>query len=70
MRMSSKKNYCSYACKIVAIGDHGAYTDIHHDFLAKYNISKTDAVLVRPDGHVAWYAKDEHEIKAYFEWLH
>ena len=28
--------------------------DIHHDYVENYNLDKFQAILVRPDGHVAW----------------
>lgn len=48
-------------CRIVTIGERGEYLDKNHDFLEKYELSKQGAVLVRPDGHVAWHAHDENE---------
>ena len=53
--------YRQFPCKIVTIGEQGEYLDKNHDFLEKYEISKQGAVLVRPDGHVAWHANDEKE---------
>lgn len=51
--------YRQFPCKIVTIGKLGEYLDKNYDFLEKYEISETGAVLVRPDGHIAWHAKDE-----------
>lgn len=62
--------YRQFPCKIITIGEKGEYLDKNHDFLENYQISKQGAVLVRPDGHVAWHAKDESERMAKFSWLH
>jgi putative polyketide hydroxylase len=64
-----QNKYHQFPCKIVTIGEHGQYLDKHHDFLEKYEISKQGAVLVRPDGHVAWRANNENEKMANFSWL-
>lgn len=61
--------YTQFPCKIVTVGEQGDYRDKNHDFLEKYEITKTGAVLVRPDGHVAWRANDEKENMAHFSWL-
>ncbi|MDP3562540.1 MAG: FAD-dependent oxidoreductase [Legionellaceae bacterium] len=61
--------YHGFPCKIVTIGKNGDYIDIHQDFLEKYEISKLGAVLVRPDGHVAWHAKDEQTKMVNLSWL-
>jgi putative polyketide hydroxylase len=61
--------YRSFPCTIVTIGAQGDYVDKEGDFLEKYAISKEGAVLVRPDGHVAWRAVDEHAQAAQFSWL-
>ena len=61
--------YHQFPCKIVTIGEQGEYLDKNHDFLEKYEISKQGAVLVRPDGHVAWHAHDGREDMASFLWL-
>ncbi len=58
-----------FPCKIVTIGEQGEYLDKNHDFLEKYEISKKGAVLVRPDGHIAWHSSDENEKMANFPWL-
>ena len=41
------------------------YHDINHAFLTCYQLEQSGAVLVRPDGHIAWHmsqvkAVDEH----------
>lgn len=64
-----QEKYRQFPCKIVTIGEQGDYVDINHDFLDKYEISRLGAVLVRPDGHVAWRAQDEKESMAHFSWL-
>jgi putative polyketide hydroxylase len=61
--------YHQFPCKIVTIGEQGDYLDKNHDFLEKYEISKRGAVLVRPDGHVAWHTDDELEEMPNFPWL-
>ncbi|MBP9722722.1 MAG: hypothetical protein KBD64_06160 [Gammaproteobacteria bacterium] len=30
------------------------FTDVKQDFMSLYQIAKYNAVLVRPDGHIAW----------------
>ncbi|MCC5831431.1 MAG: FAD-dependent oxidoreductase [Chlamydiales bacterium] len=57
-----------FPCKIVTIGEQGDYLDKNHDFLEKYGISKQGAVLVRPDGHVAWRACEAEETMPYLSW--
>ncbi len=61
--------YRHFPCKIVTIGEKGEYLDKNNDFLERYEISKKGAVLVRPDGHIAWHASDENEKMANFSWL-
>lgn len=61
--------YHQFPCKIVTIGESGDALDINHDFLEKYQISKQGAVLVRPDGHIAWRSNDVKETMANFSWL-
>ncbi len=61
--------YRQFPCKIATIGKLGEYQDTNNDFLEKYEISKHGAVLVRPDGHVAWHAYDEKEHMAHLPWL-
>lgn len=56
-----QEQYRKFPCKIVTIGEQGDYLDKSHDFLDKYQVSKQGAVLVRPDGHVAWHAYDTNE---------
>lgn len=58
-----------FSCKIITIGDQGEYLDKNHDFLEKYEISKRGAVLVRPDGHVAWRSNDQNGEMVHFSWL-
>jgi putative polyketide hydroxylase len=60
--------FLHFPCKIITIGEHGEYLDKNHDFLEKYGISKQGAVLVRPDGHIAWHASDENAQMPYFSW--
>jgi putative polyketide hydroxylase len=64
-----QEKFHQFPCKIVTIGEKGEYVDKNHDFLEKYEISKKGAVLVRPDGHVAWHSHDENEKMATFSWL-
>lgn len=64
-----QNKYQEFLCKIITIGEKGDYLDIHQDFLEKYEISKIGAVLVRPDGHIAWHAKDEQKKVANLSWL-
>ena len=64
-----QERYRQFPCHIVTIGDKGDYLDSRHDFLQKYGISKQGAVLVRPDGHIAWHSKDEKGAIASFPWL-
>ncbi len=61
--------YHQFPCRIITIGSQGDYLDKDQDFLEKYDISKKGAVLVRPDGHVAWHSYDENEKMAIFPWL-
>lgn len=61
--------FCRFPCKIITIGEQGEYSDKNHDFLEKYEISKQGAVLVRPDGHIAWCSNDENGKMASFSWL-
>lgn len=58
-----------FPCKVVTIGEQGEYLDENQDFLEKYAISKNGAVLVRPDGHIAWRSNNENEKMANFSWL-
>lgn len=60
--------YRQFPCKIITIGDRGEYVDKNRDFLDKYEITKQGAVLVRPDGHVAWRAHDASGQMATFTW--
>lgn len=48
--------------EVYRIGARGDYCDSAGDFLAAYRIADSGAVLVRPDGFVAWHARlaDEH----------
>jgi putative polyketide hydroxylase len=62
--------YRQFPCTIVTIGEQGEYLDKNYDFLENYEISKQGAVLVRPDGHVAWRSKDQNGKMANFPWLH
>lgn len=64
-----QERYSAFPCKIVTIGERGNYLDKNHDFLEKYAISKQGAVLIRPDGHIAWHSNDEKEEVAHFSWL-
>lgn len=54
-----QEQYRHFPCKIITIGANGDYLDTNQDFLDNYDITKTGAVLVRPDGHIAWRSKDE-----------
>lgn len=64
-----QKQFKTFPCRIVTIGEIGEYLDKNHDFLEHYGISNEGAVLVRPDGHVAWRAHGKKEKMAYFSWL-
>lgn len=64
-----QETYQSFPCKVVTIGENGNYVDINRDFLEKYEISKKGAVLVRPDGHIAWREREDHGEKAAFPWM-
>ncbi len=61
--------FCRFPCKIVTIGERGDYQDKEQNFLKTYEISPQGAVLVRPDGHVAWRASDEKGPMPDFPWL-
>ena len=63
------EKYQDFPCRVITIGDHGEYQDVQHDFLKSYEISEQGAVLVRPDGHVAWKSCDESGEMASFSWL-
>lgn len=39
------------------VGKDGDVRDTHHDWAATYGVTADGAVLVRPDGHVAWRAE-------------
>jgi len=39
------------------IGEDGDMRDTHHDWATTYGVAADGAVLVRPDGHVAWRAE-------------
>ncbi len=64
-----QERYQKWPCRVVTIGEEGEYKNPDHDFLALYGISKKGAVLIRPDGHVAWRANDEKEQVANFSWM-
>lgn len=64
-----QERYSQFPCKIVTIGNQGDYVDVQGDFLEKYAITSQGAVLVRPDGHVAWHATDESGAIADLPWL-
>ena len=64
-----QNKYHQFTCKIVTIGEQGEYLDKNHDFLEKYEITQAGAVLVRPDGHVAWCSKGKEGKMAHFPWL-
>ncbi len=63
------EKYRDWPCRIVTVGERGDYFDVNDDFLTTYGLSKTGAVLVRPDGHVAWRAYEENGHEAHFPWL-
>jgi hypothetical protein len=44
-----------------AIGDGGDYRDVDGSWGTQYGVSNGGAVLVRPDGHVAWRAVDSYD---------
>lgn len=64
-----QEKFCEFPSKIVTIGEEGEYLDKNKDFLEKYEITKQGAVLVRPDGHIAWRSKDENGKMGHFSWL-
>lgn len=64
-----QEKYKHFPCRIVTIGPNGTYANPAGDFLKEYAISNTGAVLVRPDGHVAWGCPDERADVAQFSWL-
>lgn len=39
------------------VGEDGDMRDTHQDWTATYGVTADGAVLVRPDGHVAWRAE-------------
>jgi putative polyketide hydroxylase len=45
--------------QILVIGKEGDYEDINQDFSQLYDIDNDGAVLVRPDGHIAWIGKNQ-----------
>ena len=63
------RKYRELPCRIVTIGEQGEYIDTDHDFLEKYEISTKGAVLIRPDGHIAWHSSDENSKMASFSWM-
>jgi len=64
-----QERYRQFPCQVIAIGEHGDYLPINHDFLERYDISEGGAVLVRPDGHVAWRSRDKSEEMVNLPWL-
>lgn len=58
--------YLPFDVLCYTVGESGDYNDINNDFLEKYQLSEQGAVLVRPDGHVAWrsqFYNDEADAK-------
>lgn len=45
-----------YSLKVYRVASDGDLIDLHQCWYGNYEISSTGAVLVRPDGHVAWRA--------------
>jgi putative polyketide hydroxylase len=43
--------------QMLSIGENGDLQDTEQQFYERYAIEKSGAVLVRPDGHIAWIAK-------------
>ena len=43
--------------KVFTIGPNGDFQDPAHDWLKLYGLDADGAVLVRPDGHVAWRSR-------------
>lgn len=66
---SWQEKYQQFPCKIITIGKQGDYQDPQADFLEKYDLTPKGAVLIRPDGHVAWRAKEDEGSIAHFDWL-
>lgn len=64
-----QETFRQFPCKIITIGKQGSYLDQNDDFLKNYEISPQGAVLVRPDGHIAWCSTNEHGNMAHFSWL-
>lgn len=64
-----QQRYQDFPCEIITIGEKGDYQDINQDFLEAYQVSTTGAVLVRPDGHIAWHAKDASGERVNLPWL-
>ena len=58
-----QEKFRDFPCRIVTVGESGNYLDKEGNFLDLYGISPTGAVLVRPDGHVAWRSRDDKEEK-------
>lgn len=43
--------------EVVAVGLEGQHASVEDDFRAVYGVGEDGAVLVRPDGHIAWRAR-------------
>ncbi|GCE07972.1 FAD-dependent monooxygenase [Dictyobacter aurantiacus] len=54
--VTNLSNKLSVPFAIHGIGDHQPYTDTEQQFQSSYGISSSGAVLVRPDGFIAWRA--------------
>ncbi|WP_373323983.1 aromatic-ring hydroxylase C-terminal domain-containing protein [Dictyobacter formicarum] len=52
--ITNASNKLNIPLTVYGIGDHQAYADPEHQFQSAYGITTTGAVLVRPDGFIAW----------------
>lgn len=48
----------SFPIRLVTVGEGGEYSNPAGDFLDIYQLDSEGAVLVRPDGHIAWHSSD------------
>ncbi len=49
----------SYPLQVYKVAEEGDYQDPSHSWSHTYAITPTGAVLIRPDGHVAWRSKEQ-----------
>ncbi|TDB59768.1 FAD-dependent monooxygenase [Photorhabdus khanii] len=57
----NEEHVCKINAYIIGLGED--VDDIYGDFYGRCHFDETSCILVRPDGHIAWYCQDnkEHE---------